>query len=242
MKKLLTVWLALMAFMPSTALFAADSKWYQVELIVFKRADESALNQEQWQKITGQLLDGPVVHLQPVYGNNNHAFEALPPEKLTLIEQAKRISRNHDLSLLTHIAWYQPISHRAGNPVYFHSEQDYLGDKVTLFNEDSPDEHKPHLWSVEGLLNITLARYFHLTSDIIIRLPVSQPDEDGSMWSPSQTVLKSFQQATHTRMRSGELYYIDHPVFGMLARIAPIDTPAIVSTDHTDEGVSDLEE
>lgn len=65
--------------------------------------------------------------------------------------------------------------------------------------------------ALSGTVSLALSRYLHLTAD----LRLTETDSGISM------TLRETR-----RMRSGELHYLDHPRFGVLARITPYETPA----------------
>jgi hypothetical protein len=66
---------------------------------------------------------------------------------------------------------------------------------------------------VEGSLRLSVARYLHLETDL--RLITGER----SYLEDTPTTAYRLQQSR--RMRSGELHYIDHPRFGVLALITP---------------------
>jgi hypothetical protein len=66
---------------------------------------------------------------------------------------------------------------------------------------------------VEGSLRLSVARYLHLETDL--RLITGER----SYLEDTPTTVYRLQQSR--RMRSGELHYIDHPRFGVLALITP---------------------
>ncbi len=66
-------------------------------------------------------------------------------------------------------------------------------------------------WTIEGTLAVTIGRYLHLHA----RLWQQSAEQPGAYYTLDE----------HRRMRSGELHYLDHPVFGLLVRIDPVAAP-----------------
>lgn len=63
---------------------------------------------------------------------------------------------------------------------------------------------------ITGLVRIGLGRFLHIDTDLALR------DGDGE----DARVIRSID---HRRMRSAELHYLDHPAFGILVRVDPVE-------------------
>lgn len=93
----------------------------------------------------------------------------------------------------------------------------------------------------EGTVRVVLSRYLHLEANLVLRklmilpLPVvadvspspTEQDADPTpqLLSPVQTYYQDFHLVESRRMRSGELHYLDHPLFGLVALITQVPPP-----------------
>ncbi|NOY67018.1 MAG: hypothetical protein GXP13_06375 [Gammaproteobacteria bacterium] len=75
---------------------------------------------------------------------------------------------------------------------------------------------------LDGTIEISIARYLHIWTDLLINRPISSPAfiEQDSEYVKLETL--RFQD--HRRMRSKELHYIDNPAFGILIYALPYKT------------------
>lgn len=119
-------------------------------------------------------------------------IQPLPAEYLQLVPQADALRRK-GLEPVLHTAWRQVVGDR---------------------------DNKDWLWletdSLYGLLRVSLGRYLHLDTRLLLLGPPSETE-------PRQTILA----VDHRRMRSGELHHLDHPGFGILVQINRYEPPAL---------------
>lgn len=124
------------------------------------------------------------------------AYRRLPREQFALQDLARRLTNSGEFEVLEHLAWQQPIPER-GNPQPIY---------VNLNNGE-----------LQGHVAVTLGRYLHSQATLWL-----QPAQTEAQPSPGGYALLDQSQ----RMRSGELHYFDHPLFGMLVRIDKVSPPA----------------
>lgn len=86
---------------------------------------------------------------------------------------------------------------------------------------------------IDGTLTLSLGRYLHIHTDLIYRRLVQNnslrtrgnPMAAGADFGDGTQVM-SFRMNQHRKMRSRELHYLDHPMFGMLIEVTPVATDA----------------
>lgn len=224
---LTTLWLA----MPSLTSYADDKRFYQVELIAFSQVSETGLRAEHWPAIPALDLDSDnLVHLTAAQNqagdsmtdqaNDSHgtplptSYLLLPSDELRLNSLAQKIQRQHNYQLLLHIGWRQAFS-RKDKP-----------EQVVISNAGSAIATQG--WQVNGLLSIDMNHYFDLTFNLIFSAPWAEISRLAPNNYPAN--LNSgeayFQLLQKRRTRSGELNYIDHPVFGVFLEFFPLPKPA----------------
>ena len=116
--------------------------------------------------------------------------------KLTAVANA--LQRSGSYRPLAHLRWRQPVlAPAAARAIDIGA---LLGDRTA---------------NLSGTLRLSVARYLHLETDLRLADTRAAYEQDLPLYRLQQS----------RRMRSGELHYIDHPRFAVLALITPY-TPA----------------
>lgn len=179
------------------------------------------------------------------------AWQLLPSDRLILGDMLGRMVESGDYRVLYHGGWVQPVRERSvALPIYLSG-----GDEIPLATASDavldlagieaglpPLEPVPAARSgpdlepveapfgedymapatqreLQGMLRLHLARYLHVEPELWFT----------SVSAEGQRFRVSIDQSR--RMRSGELHYLDHPLFGLLIRLTP----------HRTEGQQELE-
>ena len=109
-------------------------------------------------------------------------------------------------SALQRAAHYEPLLHRAWRQ---RARPRGRGRPVMLRNG-----------AVSGAVTLTRGRYLHLALDLGLRAsPVTTDAVDGL----SPLMGRHFRLHESRRVRAGELHYFDHPRFGVLALVTPVE-------------------
>ncbi len=157
-----------------------------------------------------------------VIGLQKRAYRFEPDASLLLAQQDNRLQRSSAYRVLFHRAWIQPVPDRdQSQPMLIQA-----GEQVGPVRR------------IEGVLGVTLGHYLHLNA-LLWYAPDPAPGRDsaplanGSFpdrraadeFDTNQTDPGYMELREQRRMRSGELHYLDHPKFGVLARIDPVQPP-----------------
>lgn len=214
-----TLALATLAALPGLAR-AADL--YKVEVVVFSHQDPAALAEEYWPERPPLALDAGV-YPQPWDGYPLTEFEELAPNDLELAGAAATLARQPDYQLLYHRGWLQPIAGPAQTRAVRIRAQ--VGDT-----------------RLDGLLKLHKNRYLHARPQLELSEPAAplpptpgapEPvrplDTDGTapltLVTAAPLTEQRWQLDQSRRMRSKETHYIDHPRFGVLLHIRPLEQP-----------------
>jgi hypothetical protein len=223
-----------------------QENWYQIEVLAFARKQPAS--DEYWRLDQQPDLNRPALvkldseapsvpdHADDIDRRalNYGAWRTLE-SGLPLTDTAERLRRAGDRVLL-HRAWRQPVRERArafpvliegGNilPPRAASEssdsnaqvtgnqpvRDASG-RITSLPElelKDPTTFSTEIRELQGALRFHLSRYLHVEPQLWY----------GSDRSSGQRVWVKIDQ--NRRMRSEELHYLDHPLFGLLVRITP---------------------
>jgi hypothetical protein len=193
-------WLIIPALLITSLLAFADDNiqpptLYQVDVIVFSHLNADALASEQWQPIT----EAP---------NIDQASEPdqLPFQQSQLQQTLKALNNNQNYTVLANYTWQQPIpvSNKAV-PIHIYGGKSF-----------------GNIYELDGTITINRDRYFNLATNLVLTEPsellgnIGQADYGTTL---DQNSLVSFQLKEQRRLKSKELNYIDHPLFGMLIEI-----------------------
>lgn len=180
-------------------------------------------------------------------------FQRLGPTELTLTEAVERMRLSSRFEPLLHVGWRQPgMPLENAIPVYLHASPAIpTGSDGGESGVESADAtpgpavltEEPRL---EGTVALKLGRYLHLDTDLVYRLPRTDVAEAeiatassisldpaaglsaGADFPPealAEPPMQAFLMDESRRMRSGELHYLDHPLFGLVARVTPYELP-----------------
>jgi hypothetical protein len=118
------------------------------------------------------------------------------------------------------------------------ARDDYRVLYSTTWNQDIPDRTKPTpiliqagernygLFELEGTIAITLGRYLHANVELWLHDMNEIELLASANQQPGQQDIQWMQLNESRRMRSTELHYLDHPKFGVLIKIEPVEVPA----------------
>lgn len=196
MKYALRKGIALLFILFVNTALGATPKQYQVELILFSHFTPQSLSSETWPTLAPPSLSTPT----------QTRYTPLPASQFKLNAEAKRLAQTAGYTVLMHTAWVQPIDN-AQNA------------KPIQLLETTPDGAQ-----ITGILTLSVRRYLEAELNLWVGEPLHQLEHITRQISftsaPTDTVY--FQLNQKRRMRSKELNYLGHPLFGILIEIFPI--------------------
>ncbi len=212
-----------------------EGRWYNVEVLIFKRLGAEALTQENWRNDVKLGYPDKFKYLQSGGSQN---FSQLPSSSHKLGGYNYTLKKNENYQVLSHKAWKQQMQGEKQAPA------------IVVNGGRSIGSHK----ELEGYIKIHIARYLHIKTDLWLTdtksltetavdnynaeewpsLPARPGTSASEVKSNAAVNLQSFDnnyKSTYPlatlrerrRMRSNELHYIDHPLMGVLIMITPID-------------------
>ncbi len=216
--------------MPTLPLLAAET-WYEVEVIVVAQRNPDA-GSETWPAkslpATPDAAQAIPVPGQPSISPDAR-LDVLPPENFRLQAEALRIAKDSNHELLLHTGWRQAgLTREQSIPLRIHAPSD----DGSSINADPGREADTVLNAapstrLDGTLRLILARYLHLEADLNYFAAEEMPQGQGffSLFASEQTEKPVYRLNETRRMRSRELHYLDHPMFGVIALITPYELP-----------------
>ena len=139
---------------------------------------------------------------------------------LQLTAQVKAINRRSHLRPLLHLGWRQAVPPRGQAQPIMVATAEQLDQGQTIRG----------LPKLQGYLALSVGRYLHFSTnlwyqaDTLGLMPITLPylATENSLPQPSRAFMALNESR---RMRSGELHYIDHPKFGVIVRVDPVEIP-----------------
>ena len=203
---------------------------YEVEVIVFAHRDFDPTEERFEQTASGfgttaTLREAPVFDattfappaipptplveppLDPAAAARAEALQIRPlrPEELKLGTEYRKLRAISAYQPLVHVGWVQP-----GLP-----EADSKPIDLGTLGAINP----------RGTVRVHLMNYLHVTLDLTYLAPSSTTPAERSVDGLDEIVLApQYRLTTTRRVISRELHYFDHPAFGVLVRITPVQT------------------
>ncbi|MGE0859895.1 MAG: CsiV family protein [Gammaproteobacteria bacterium] len=199
---------------------AAEARWYQVEVVVFRHLVESATGAEQWPEMTSRPDYGQSIELvteveppvaapspgTPAAGQTV-PFMLLDKGERATLELERKLRNSSEYAPLVAAAWRQPSFGVGG------AKRVHLSDLPPTPPSPPPASSAPVLVDpeaappgpkVEGVVALKVARQMAVDVDFIF-------DHDGT---PVR-----LKESRSLRLR--EVHYFDHPLFGVLVQVLP---------------------
>lgn len=215
----------LAALLCAVALPVMAETWYEVELLVVAQRKPDA-GSEIWPLKTLPPLSTENIFTVPAPGQAIAGkIAALAPENYRLTAEAQRIAADANFELLLHTGWRQPgLAREQSIAVRLHAVDTHTVTAGAEPAEATASEMPPRL---DGTIRLILARYLHLEADLRYR-EAETPRGGGffSLFSDQTTEKPIYRLSESRRMRSREVHYLDHPMFGIIAVVTPYEVPA----------------
>ena len=180
------------------------------------------------------------------------AFQQLLPEELTLAETADKLIQAGRYRIITLQGWQQPVKQRHeadavhltdkpetpaepetedGKPLTFDPQGNIVlnapvdgvippaqteFDESSLIVEEIPAR-------IDGSVTVSLSRYLHMALNIRYYNPDVYLAEQIALQNQDEIIIDTFELKQSRRMRSKEVHVFDHPYFGVIATIIPVE-------------------
>ena len=218
---------------------APPPDWFEVELIVFRQTGPDQSPTETWPDAPGRPAVDTALEPEPTSAEPI-PFMALPPEKSRLVKEWDALKKSPRFEPIAYFAWVQPPFERAAAPAVrvaspappppdpaLASSADDAGPPPPPFGGGTAASPAvptlpPLRTPLDGTATLGLQRYLYLTLDLVL-LPSDMPTEFAPL--PEGTTFGGFRLTETRRMRSKELHYFDHPLFGVVALVTPRPAP-----------------
>jgi hypothetical protein len=235
--------------------------WYDIEVIIFRHHDLAALTHEKWKRDPGTPAIRSAKELLPPLPENLSkahsdklkaplAYLQLREDQYQMMDKFEQLQDAEGYDPLIHIAWRQPgLGPDDAVAVHIHGGvngsavakeaadgEDGSGNTpeetaVTPVVEDQsePGVEGPPAPFIDGTIKLIRKRFLHVEADFLYRAPYI--DDPANHLSREQWP-QAFRLTESRRMRSRELHYLDHPMFGILILATPYVAPEPAATEE----------
>ena len=241
MKKLITS-ISSLPLLLSMTVAHADTKQYNIEIVIFEDSSDRYLNSEQWpiihhpeQVSTIEALPETDIFpnivqeadiIQAEYQKNNGVINITHNVSNTLAEHVNKLKHSSRYNILLHQSWQQTglgDIDAINIQVDTTEKNKIINNDVTRFkpiHQISMTENINIKSSLQGTLKLILGRYLHIHTDLLYK----RPKKSYTQTTPvlHNNIFNEFEIKSQRRMRSNELHYIDHPLLGILIIVTPI--------------------
>ena len=221
----------------------ALADWYQVEVILFNYIKPDADN-EWWYENPGLpgrdqsielIMDtaDPVAGeaIDPVDDTDLMPYLALSKDRYRLAGVNRVLELSREYRPLLHVAWQQPgLDSR--NIRAIHLDNTQFDEEPAEQAEPQPGEgsvrpeYTPPVKVYDGILRLWKSRFLHVDVDFAYFPESTEQPAQGAAGGTDDNELPSagYVRLTQSRrIRSEELHYFDHPLFGLVVQVSRIE-------------------
>lgn len=231
-----------------------EIRYYDVEVIIFKNL-RGPKGQELILPVSSPSKDDEFFDIaspSSIKKAAQKSYQLLSAKELQLHDRVEKIVKSPYYDLLTHVGWRQPgLELKDSLPIWIRGGRIFDKEYVSIDNHmaslinsqanefsDSNYTQLPisagasqgNIYELEGKITISLSRYLHTYTDLVLRRPRLSLQETGdNTETPALTngqiidayILDNHRLKEHRRMRSKSLHYLDSPEFAILILITP---------------------
>ena len=152
--------------------------------------------------------------------SNPIPFSQLGPKDRDLNALFKKLKRAKDYSPKLHFAWLQAIdANSLGNAIHIHAQ---AGKTVKPNQKWTARRQNPH---IDGYVRLQRGIYLHFTVDFRLSDKAQKPSGMASFLDPGTNNNENpiYRIKQRRRIRNNELHYFDHPKFGIISKVTPLE-------------------
>lgn len=204
----------------------ARETWYHVEVIVFQQNTSITTVREELPENT--ILPDPSQGIALNYGGEGGGYKLLPESSFIMKNQYRQLGASSVYQPIAHLAWRQPIKFgRSGNKVGIKAGRT-LSKQLKIAPPEAKNEDGSHsqrqpsanaatittsqsVHEIQGVLNLSRQKFVHFDVDLVYHKQTSSG-------------VHSYRLQDIRRLKSKEVNFMDHPMFGMLVYVVPLNT------------------
>ncbi len=217
--------LVVSAFIASAA--QAADRWYEVEVLVFAHLNADG-SSERWPQLAaldpGDAIPAPGTPLALQAGADAAAalrIAGVPDSEYKLQNALRALSRSRQHRPVLHTAWRQAVGGARSS-----FKVRLAGGKA----EPAADASQAPQYELDGFLRLSIQGYLRAEVDLQWQAPKTATaasntaEQNWQIAGQNAPVVNGpFRLAQSRRVKSRELQYFDHPMFGVLVELRPLE-------------------
>jgi hypothetical protein len=191
-----------------------NSNWKKIEVIVFSKITRDALLSEQWFMPNEIPHFSTAVNLVAIDSGDRSFASPLSRDDWQLNSVAYRLAKHH-YRILLHRAWIQNFSSSSKKSIFLSGGKPLQSNFLTHVQRE-----------LNGTINIRLNRYFEVNINLLFIQPTDHlltlisGRQIETNFHNLKTDTAYFSLKQKRRLKSNELNYFFHPLFGILIKIS----------------------
>lgn len=209
--------------------WAQVGREYRIELVIFERLGYES---RRFLETTARPLEPPLSGFGIGEGPVRPSGQGFELEPVVA-----RVEQSGQGRVLARLAWDQVGRDFRSTPWIRIQEGRYLGERMAERLTPDPIQPGPVIlapvdperqrYELEGRIRVWVGQYLHLETDLIFHAPPALPVAAADRVEETELAADGFTAVSvrgSQRMNSGEdLFYLDHPVVGIIARVTRIE-------------------
>ncbi|MGM0564174.1 MAG: CsiV family protein [Pseudomonadota bacterium] len=225
--------------------------WYEVEVIVFAHARGEYFSSETWsrQPLFPTLESAIDFDSDKEDESRDSRYREMGSPSEALEKDLERMERSSRYRVLASRHWRQPgLPLDEASPVRIHSSQELTPEpqaegalpRFFAEEEETARDSDAPLPVIDGTITIERSRFLHIHADLVYRAWVnyqkafpgkSGESEDANIELRLQNdeengYIQHFGLQQQRKTRSKETQFLDHPMFGIIVHITPVEAKA----------------
>lgn len=207
-------------------------QWYQVDLIIYSQINAANVNDENWPPIQPNQLDPSKMITLRTAGNqspfNASNYQLLTNNYSIMKHVQANLQQRTEFPILLHLTWVQKINTASqAKPIHIYGGSLYDASGRLIADADSskgqlPSNYASGVWEIDGSLTLSVEKYLKAVFNLQLAEPTQTINRYAKQPIASSGGLTYFRIMQSRRMRSDEVNYIDHPLYGILIKISHI--------------------
>ncbi len=206
---------------------AASPTQYKIDVLIFSQLSQQGLLQEDWPAIKTP----PIISSRAIYfdtPSNGITYHLLSNRYFSMNGIEKKLKNNPNYNVIMHFVWQQSKVNLARKKIFRiigGQAYDNQGNpaNVQLLSPKPSTINQYANWQVNGTISIFVNRYFNMGFNLQFAEPTQSLKNILPSWNNNNQNgdLSYFNFIQSRRFKSGELNYIDSPLFGVLVKTTP---------------------
>lgn len=174
-------------------------RWFDVEIIVFKRNIDPKTVTEQWSQSQPEIKITDSISLLSPSSRKKYGLSLLPKSKFKLNKEYAKLLNHAAFTPLLHLAWRQDDGNRRQMPkIRFRAGQNFQQSfhadgsskttenftKTSLTNNEQTNKINEDVYELDGYIRLYVQHYLFIETDLVLKVPGERQVLDNIVATP----------------------------------------------------------